>query len=65
VRITGSLPLTATHKISKPTLRRLLWSGEDPVYEHTDDGYVLMSADRKAALVAEYRAHGRNHLLRL
>jgi steroid-22-oyl-CoA synthetase len=47
VRITASLPLTATHKIGKPTLRRLLWSGEDPVYEHTDDGYVLMSADRK------------------
>jgi fatty-acyl-CoA synthase len=65
VRITGSLPLTATHKISKPTLRRLLWSGEDPVYEHTDDGYVLMSADRKAAVEAEYRAHGRDHLLRL
>jgi steroid-22-oyl-CoA synthetase len=65
VRITARLPLTATHKISKPTLRRLLWSGEDPVYERTDDGYVLMSADRKAALEAEYAVHGRDHLLRL
>jgi len=45
--------------------RRLLWSGEDPVYEHTDDGYVLVSADRKAAWEAEYAGHGRDHLLRL
>jgi hypothetical protein len=49
VRTTSSLPLTATHKISKPILRRLLWRAEDPVYEHTADGYVVLSADRKAA----------------
>jgi fatty-acyl-CoA synthase len=65
VRITAGLPLTATHKISKPALRRLLWGGADPIYEHTDDGYVLMSADRKTALEAEFAAHGRDHLLRL
>jgi fatty-acyl-CoA synthase len=65
LRITAGLPLTATHKISKPTLLRMLWNGADPVYERTGDGYVLMSADRKAALAAEYEAHGRDHLLRL
>jgi fatty-acyl-CoA synthase len=65
VRIATRLPLTATHKISKPTLLRMLWNGEDPVYERIGDGYVLMSADRKAALAAEFAAHGRDHLLRL
>jgi fatty-acyl-CoA synthase len=65
LRVTASLPLTATHKISKPILLRLLWNGTDPVYERIGDGYVLMSADRKAALAAEYAAHGRDHLLRL
>jgi hypothetical protein len=42
-----------------------LWNGDDPVYEHTADGYALISADRKAALEAEYAVHGRDHLLRL
>jgi fatty-acyl-CoA synthase len=65
VRITASLPETATHKVSKPTLRRLLWQGEDPVYERAGQGYVLMTAERKNALEAEYTGHGRDHLLRL
>ena len=65
VRITASLPETATHKVSKPTLRRLLWQGEDPVYERAGQGYVLMTAERKSALEAEYAGHGRDHLLRL
>jgi fatty-acyl-CoA synthase len=65
VRVTANLPMTATHKISKPTLRRMLWNGEDPVYEHTGQRYALMTADRKAALEAEYAQHRRDHLLRL
>jgi fatty-acyl-CoA synthase len=65
VRITASLPETATHKVSKPTLRRLLWQGEDPVYERAGRGYVLMTAERRKALEAEYTGHGRDHLLRL
>jgi fatty-acyl-CoA synthase len=64
-RITPHLPMTATHKVSKPTLRRMLWNGEDPVYERIREEYVLMTADRKAALEAEYAQHGRDHLLRL
>jgi fatty-acyl-CoA synthase len=63
VRVTAELPLTATHKVSKPALRRMLWNGEDPVYERVGDTYVLMTADRKAALEAEYVPHGRYHLL--
>jgi fatty-acyl-CoA synthase len=65
IRITKDLPLTATHKVSKPILRRMLWNGEDPVYERTGEGYVPMTANRKAALEAEYARHGRDHLLRL
>jgi fatty-acyl-CoA synthase len=63
VRVTSMLPLTATHKISKPFLRRLLWNGDDPVYERAGESYVPMTADRKAALVAEYARHGREQLL--
>jgi fatty-acyl-CoA synthase len=55
--------MTATHKISKPALRRTLWNGEDAVYEHTGGSYLLMTADRKSALEAEYARHGRDHLL--
>jgi fatty-acyl-CoA synthase len=65
IRITADLPLTATHKVSKPTLRRMLWNGQDPVYERSGEEYVPMTANRKAALDAEYRRHGRDHLLRL
>lgn len=65
IRITARLPETATHKVSKPVLRRLLWQGEDPVYERAGQGYLLMTAERKDALTAEYAGHGRDHLLRL
>jgi fatty-acyl-CoA synthase len=65
VRLTSNLPMTATHKISKPTLHRMLWNGEDPVYERTGERYLLMTADRKSALEAEYARHSRGHLVRL
>ena len=65
VRITASLPATATHKISKPALRRMLWDGDDPVYERAGERYALLTADRKGALEAEYARHGRDHLLRI
>jgi fatty-acyl-CoA synthase len=65
VRVTTELPLTATHKVSKPILRRMLWTGGDPVYERLGEAYVLMTADRKGALEAEYVRHGRDHLIRL
>jgi fatty-acyl-CoA synthase len=37
VRVTADLPLTATHKVSKPTLRRMLWNGGDPVYQRVGE----------------------------
>jgi hypothetical protein len=63
--VTADLPLTATHKVSKPTLRRMLWHGEVSVYERIGETYVAMTADRKEALGAEFARHGRDHLLRL
>jgi fatty-acyl-CoA synthase len=65
LRVTARLPETATHKISKPSLRRLLWHGDDPVYERSGSGYSLMTADRKDALEAEFSRHGRDQFLRL
>lgn len=65
LRVTARLPETATHKISKPSLRRLLWHGEEPVYERLGSGYSLMTADRKDALEAEFARHGRDQFLRL
>jgi fatty-acyl-CoA synthase len=65
IRVTARLPETATHKISKPALRRMLWHGGDPVYELAGQGYVLMTADRASALEAEYARHGREQFLRL
>jgi len=65
VRVTAALPLTATHKVSKPALRRMLWHGDDSVYERIGERYVLMTADRKEALEAEFARYGRDHLLRL
>jgi fatty-acyl-CoA synthase len=65
VRVVAQLPMTATHKVSKPALRRMLWDGEDPVYERNADHYVLMTADRKRALEAEFVRSGRANLLRL
>jgi len=65
VRVMADLPLTATHKVSKPTLRRMLWHGDDLVYERIGETYVLMMADRQQALEAEFTRHGRDHLLRL
>lgn len=63
VRLTSSLPHTATRKIDKPTLRRTAWHGDDPVYEFTDGGYRLVTEDRRAGLAAEFADHDRGHLL--
>lgn len=65
VRITEDLPVTATRKVDKPTLRRLLWDGEDRIYERVEGRYVEMDTARRQALRAEFQAHGREHVLTL
>lgn len=63
VRLTSDLPVTATRKVDKPSLRRLLWRGEDPVFERVDGAYRPLTAERVADLEAEYAEHGRLALL--
>lgn len=64
VRVTQDLPVTATHKVNKPALRRMLWGGDEPVYERQGDHFVLMTSERRGALAEEFAAHGRENLLR-
>lgn len=63
LRITRDLPTTATRKVDKPTLRRRLWHGDDPVYERADGAYRPLTTDRVADLEAEFERYGRAHLL--
>lgn len=56
--------MTATHKVNKPTLRRMLWGGEDPVYERVGESYVRLSPERAEALHEQFAEHGREQLLR-
>jgi fatty-acyl-CoA synthase len=63
LRITGDLPVTATRKVDKPTLKRLQWSGADPVFELGEAGYRPLTPDRDAELRAEFARHRRTALL--
>ncbi len=63
LRITRDLPVTATSKVDKPTLRRQLWRTDDPVFERTPDGYQLLSPTSLEKLLAEYDEHGRANLI--
>ncbi|GAA4720349.1 AMP-binding protein [Nocardioides conyzicola] len=63
LRVTGDLPVTATRKVDKPALKRLQWSGADPVFERTPDGYRRLTPERDAELRAEFSRHRRTALL--
>lgn len=63
VRVTRDLPVTATRKVDKPALRRLLWDGDDPVLVREGETYVVLDDARRAALRAEFAAHDRVALL--
>jgi hypothetical protein len=56
----GGALVNAEEAIGKPSLRRLLWHGDDPVYELSGQGYGLMTDDREDALEAEFARHGRD-----
>ncbi|MFC9790794.1 AMP-binding protein [Rhodococcus sp. NPDC127528] len=61
VRITETLPVTATRKIDKPALRRDSWLVADPIYlgDAKSTDYVLADAEAFSALRAEYERFGR------
>ncbi len=63
LRVTTDLPVTATSKVDKPTLRRQLWDGPDPVYERVAGVYRALDEERRDEIAAEFRAHDRANAL--
>ncbi|MFE7761935.1 long-chain-fatty-acid--CoA ligase [Streptomyces sp. NPDC057438] len=65
VRVVPSMPVTATNKIQRATLRREGFRCPDPVWWRPPGkwAYRRFSAVDLARLVAEYRARGREELL--
>ena len=62
------MPLTASNKITKTTLRRERWECADPVYwrpGRDDRAYRLMTDDDRAALRKAFAEHGRLGVLDL
>ncbi|GLB65177.1 acyl-CoA synthetase [Dietzia sp. NCCP-2495] len=60
VRIVETMPVTATRKISKPSLRRDSWTVPGEVYlRGDDDEYRPLSGHDRAELLARYELHGR------
>ncbi|MRH91411.1 AMP-binding protein [Nocardia sp. SYP-A9097] len=62
VRITESIPVTATRKIDKPSLRRASWLTEDPVYlgNTKNLAYRAATPELRAELLREYAEYGRS-----
>lgn len=65
VRIVDRVPLTGSNKVNKAPLRRAAWNTADPVFTRVGrtEQYVALGADDRAALEAEFVAHGRGALL--
>lgn len=64
VRLTTDLPVTATRKVDKPALRRLLWAqGEDVVWERVEGRYVAVDDERRQSLKDEFARHDRSVLI--
>ena len=55
--------MTATRKVDKPALRRLLWSGEDVLLERVEGRYLPFTVARREKLRDEYAEHGRADLV--
>lgn len=64
VRVTSELPVTATAKVAKHTLRAEAWRTEDSVWWQPARGrpYVRFSADDAAELASQFESHGRSNL---
>ncbi|MEU6749867.1 AMP-binding protein [Spirillospora sp. NPDC046719] len=67
VRVVGQMPLTATGKVHKRPLRRLLWEPADGQRVWVRPGRALayepLTAGHVEALRAEFAEHGRDHAL--
>jgi fatty-acyl-CoA synthase len=65
VRVTDAVPLTGSNKVDKAPIRAAAWHTSDPVWTRvgrTSD-YQLLDDDGRAAIEAEFAAHGRTALL--
>jgi len=63
LRVTRDMPVTATNKVDKPTLRRQRWNTTDTVYRRVGGSYELLDAAALEKLLAEYDEHGRRALV--
>ncbi|MDZ4824837.1 MAG: long-chain-fatty-acid--CoA ligase [Actinomycetota bacterium] len=65
VRVSESLPSTATQKVLKRVLRQELWDSGDPVWWRPgrETEFRQLTDDDAQALRAEFEARGRDHLL--
>jgi len=66
VRLSPGLPLTATGKITKASLRAEGWRCRDPVFWSPDRGelrYRSLTDDDRSTLRARFEDHGRSQLL--
>lgn len=65
VRVTGSVPVTATRKVNKPLLRREAWEVNDLVYVRTGStfAYEPLTAEGQEELRSRFQANSRGHLL--
>lgn len=65
VRVVPSMPLTATGKVDKRPLRRAHWRTGDPVWWRPgrDLAYRPLEEADAAALLEQFAAHGRAHVL--
>ncbi|MEY2417850.1 MAG: steroid-22-oyl-CoA synthetase [Actinomycetota bacterium] len=62
VRVVDHMPLTGSNKVVKTGLRAQAWVTDDPVYWRAERGnpsFTVMTEDDRAALRAEFAAHGR------
>ncbi len=65
VRVTESLPSTATQKVLKRVLRHEHWECGDEVWwrREREPGFAQLRGDDVDALRAQFAARGREHLL--
>jgi fatty-acyl-CoA synthase len=66
VRIVGALPLTATGKITKASLRRERWDCADSVIwrpERSSDSYRVLTATDVESIASDFERHGRSAVL--
>lgn len=65
MRVTRDLPVTATRKVDKPTLRKMRWEGPDPIFEwdKAAGAYHLVDDQRRAEILELFKTYERENFL--